>query len=149
MPGDDSMLDRRAMLGQSVQALAAAAVVSACPFARAAPADVPGAIGDAHVHLSGTGTVEQRVDRLLMFADRMRIERLVVFMGTRFVQDPSPEELRQQNDEVWRCGACAEPDARHGVHQPTARGRQPGRTGSLRRQRTDGGHQAVGRHAVP
>lgn len=65
----------------------------------------PGAdvIWDAHVHLNGvSGTVEQRVDGLLTFADRMSIERLVVFMGTSFIADPSPDELRRQNDEVLR-----------------------------------------------
>jgi predicted TIM-barrel fold metal-dependent hydrolase len=61
------------------------------------------AIWDAHTHLSGvSGTVEQRVDGLLAYADRMGIERLVVFMGTSFVADPSPDELRRQNDEVLR-----------------------------------------------
>ena len=38
--------------------------------------------------------------RLIGYADRMGIERLVVFMGERFVTDPSPDELRRQNDEV-------------------------------------------------
>ena len=64
-------------------------------------------IWDAHNHLGGSGSVEQRVDRLLTYADRMHIQRLVVFMGTQFVQDPSPAELRQQNDEVLRAVAHA------------------------------------------
>lgn len=38
--------------------------------------------------------------RLLRFADRMGIERLCVYMGTTFATDPTPEQLRQQNDEV-------------------------------------------------
>lgn len=58
-------------------------------------------IWDAHVHLSGfRGTIQQRVDQLLLHADRMGIERLVISMGTSFVHDPSPEELVRQNDEV-------------------------------------------------
>lgn len=38
--------------------------------------------------------------RLLRFADRMGIDRLCVYMGTTFTTDPTPEQLRQQNDEV-------------------------------------------------
>jgi hypothetical protein len=37
----------------------------------------------------------------------MGIERLVVFMGTTFVYDPSPAELRKENDEVLRAIAHA------------------------------------------
>ncbi len=58
-------------------------------------------VWDAHVHLSGVGgTVQQRVDQLLLHAGRFGIERLVISMGTSFVHDPSPEELVRQNDEV-------------------------------------------------
>lgn len=58
-------------------------------------------VWDAHVHLSGFGgSVQQRVDQLLLHADRMGIERLVISMGTSFIHDPSPEDLVRQNDEV-------------------------------------------------
>jgi predicted TIM-barrel fold metal-dependent hydrolase len=68
----------------------------------------PQGIWDVHVHLSGVpGTVEQRVDRLLEFAGRLGIERIVLHMGTSFVEDPSPEEVRKQNDEVLRAVAHA------------------------------------------
>jgi hypothetical protein len=38
--------------------------------------------------------------RLIEVADRMHIERLIVFMGSPFSQDPDPAELRRQNDQV-------------------------------------------------
>ncbi len=38
--------------------------------------------------------------QLIEFADRMGIERLCVYMGMNWTQDPSPENFRQQNDEV-------------------------------------------------
>ena len=59
-------------------------------------------IWDCHTHFSGVDgdTPEARIDRLLLYADRMGIERLVLFMGLRFIYDPSPEEMRLQNDEV-------------------------------------------------
>lgn len=59
-------------------------------------------IWDLHCHLSGVrgDTPEQRMSELLRYADRMGVERLVVYMGIRWSQDPTPEELRQQNDDV-------------------------------------------------
>ena len=61
-------------------------------------------IWDAHTHLSGVpgDTPEERLTRLLEFADRMGIERLCVSMGMNWSYDPPPEDLRRQNDEVLR-----------------------------------------------
>ena len=61
-------------------------------------------VWDLHVHLSGVkgATPEDRLGKLLKYADRMGIERVCVYMGMQFIQDPSPAELRTQNDEVWR-----------------------------------------------
>jgi len=61
-------------------------------------------IWDAHTHLSGVpgDTPEERLTRLLEFADRMGIERLCVSMGLNWSYDPPPEDLRRQNDEVLR-----------------------------------------------
>ncbi|MCA9094169.1 MAG: amidohydrolase family protein [Planctomycetaceae bacterium] len=59
-------------------------------------------IWDLHAHLSGIdgSTPEERMVRLLEIADRMGVERLIVFMGYPFSYDPSPEDLRNQNDQV-------------------------------------------------
>lgn len=38
--------------------------------------------------------------RLVAFADRMGVERLCVHMGMNLLQDPAPDDLRRQNDEV-------------------------------------------------
>ncbi len=61
-------------------------------------------IWDAHTHLSGVpgDTPEDRLTRLLEFADRMGIERLCVSMGMNWSYDPPPDDLRRQNDEVFR-----------------------------------------------
>lgn len=61
-------------------------------------------IWDVHTHFSGvTGeTPEERFERLIQFADRMGIERLCVSMGMNWSHDPSPDDLRRQNDEVLR-----------------------------------------------
>ncbi len=63
---------------------------------------------DAHTHLSGvTGTVPERIAKLLKFADRMGIERMVLFMGRSFVAQPTPDEFRRENDDVLQAIACA------------------------------------------
>jgi predicted TIM-barrel fold metal-dependent hydrolase len=59
-------------------------------------------IWDVHCHLAGLTerTPEQRLARLLEYADRMGITRLCVYMGMRWSYDPSPAEFRKQNDDV-------------------------------------------------
>ena len=59
-------------------------------------------IWDLHGHLSGLpgATPTERMARLMEIARRMGVERQCICMGQTFAQDPSPAELRQQNDEV-------------------------------------------------
>jgi predicted TIM-barrel fold metal-dependent hydrolase len=59
-------------------------------------------IWDLHAHLSGVAgqTPEARAEQLLGYADRLGIERMCVFMGMQWQYDPTPEQVRQQNDEV-------------------------------------------------
>ena len=37
---------------------------------------------------------------MILYADRMGVGRLCVYMGMHFLDDPTPEELREQNDQV-------------------------------------------------
>jgi predicted TIM-barrel fold metal-dependent hydrolase len=84
-----------------------AAGVSAVPLAAAPPASQPW-IWDAHGHLGGVrGSVAERVAQILRFADRMLIRRLVVSMGTSWSHDPTPDQLRRENDDVLRAVECA------------------------------------------
>lgn len=59
-------------------------------------------IWDLHCHLSaGAGrTPAERMAELMRYADRMGIERVCVFMGWPLTQHPSPERLREENDQV-------------------------------------------------
>ncbi len=59
-------------------------------------------IWDLHTHLSGFdgATPREKMAELIRFADRLEIERVIVFMGYPFVYDPTPEQLREQNDQV-------------------------------------------------
>jgi hypothetical protein len=101
-------------------------------------------IWDLHCHLSGVPgeTPEARLGKLLEFADRMGVARLCVFMGMEFTYDPSPEKLRQENDEVLRAiraffavfggyGATCRREARGGAQpQGPSLGKAP-KTGKL------------------
>lgn len=59
-------------------------------------------IWDLHCHLSGVegGTDQEVIAKLMTYADRMGVERLVFFMGRPWSQDPSPDDFRKQNDQV-------------------------------------------------
>jgi hypothetical protein len=59
-------------------------------------------IWDLHCHLSGVpgSTPEERMANLVRYADRLGIERLCVYMGYPFLNEPAPEQLREQNDQV-------------------------------------------------
>ena len=61
-------------------------------------------IWDLHCHLSGVpgNTPQARLGKMLEYADRMGIARLCLYMGMEWSYDPSPEKLRQDNDEVLR-----------------------------------------------
>ena len=101
-------MDRRSFLQSSlVLPGAVAAVASAQTPDPVSPS--PEMIWDLHCHLSGmTGeTVKERVEQMLLYANRMRVQRLVLFMGWPFASNPAPEEFRRQNDQVLEALALA------------------------------------------
>lgn len=56
---------------------------------------------DAHVHLQGPGaSVQERTDRLLHFADKHGIDKLVACLGATLRVAPTAEELREDNDYI-------------------------------------------------
>jgi predicted TIM-barrel fold metal-dependent hydrolase len=59
-------------------------------------------IWDLHCHLSGFNgrTPDEKMAEMVRLADRMGIDRLCAYMGYPFDNDPSPETLRAQNDQV-------------------------------------------------
>jgi predicted TIM-barrel fold metal-dependent hydrolase len=59
-------------------------------------------IWDLHTHFPAAGGVsaEKRAEALLRVADRMGIERLCLYMGFPWSQDPAPEKFRAENDQV-------------------------------------------------
>ena len=109
MPFSDCKTSRREMLSRTGRAAAVAAVSSGLrPLWAEQPSSqaAEDAVWDMHGHLAGaSGTPEQRISQFLKYADRMGIERLIVFMGYPFSTDPSPEEVRRQNDQVLQAVA--------------------------------------------
>ncbi len=59
-------------------------------------------IWDVHTHLAGVPgtTPEERLAKLLQYADRVGIARLCVMMGLKWNYDPTPEFMRKSNDEA-------------------------------------------------
>jgi predicted TIM-barrel fold metal-dependent hydrolase len=62
----------------------------------------PYRVWDLHCHFASLDgrTPAEKMAGLVSHADRMGIERILVYMGYPMVPDPSPEELRRQNDQV-------------------------------------------------
>lgn len=73
-------------------------------------------IWDFHCHLNGVpgNPPEQRLGKLLEYADRLGITRLCPSMGMEWSYDPPPDKLRQANDEVLRA-VRAHPDRAFGL----------------------------------
>jgi hypothetical protein len=73
-------------------------------------------IWDFHCHLSGVpgNTPEERLGKLLEYADRLGIARLCLSMGMEWSYDPPPEKMWQENDEVLRA-LRAHPDRAFGL----------------------------------
>jgi predicted TIM-barrel fold metal-dependent hydrolase len=61
-------------------------------------------IWDVHTHLHGVDgrTPEEKMARLLKVADRMGVERICLSMGFPFLTDPTPDQLREQNDQALK-----------------------------------------------
>jgi predicted TIM-barrel fold metal-dependent hydrolase len=61
-------------------------------------------IWDIHCHLTSAAgaTPEERMAFLIRFMDRMGIERVMLSLGYPLLADPSPQQLREENDQVLR-----------------------------------------------
>jgi uncharacterized protein len=59
-------------------------------------------IWDLHCHIATFPgrTPDERMGRLMEYADRMGIERVCIYMGEHWSQNPSPDDMRRQNDDV-------------------------------------------------
>jgi predicted TIM-barrel fold metal-dependent hydrolase len=63
---------------------------------------MPDVIWDLHCHFTGVPgqTPIERIEHLLVYADRLGVQRLCLYMGLSHTQNPTPEQLRRENDFV-------------------------------------------------
>jgi predicted TIM-barrel fold metal-dependent hydrolase len=61
-------------------------------------------IWDLHVHVTGNGiegrTYDERLVQIIRYADRMQIDRLIIYLGWPLEQNPDPDEFRRENDQI-------------------------------------------------
>jgi predicted TIM-barrel fold metal-dependent hydrolase len=59
-------------------------------------------IWDLHCHISGFEgrTPDEKMASMIRLADRMGIDRVCTYMGYPMLENPSPAQLREQNDQV-------------------------------------------------
>lgn len=97
-------ITRRAVLVGAAQAAVVAGVASRprrTPAKELADRYRKYEIWDMHGHLTSPGkTPREKIASLLKSADRMGIERVVVFMGYPWSYEPDGDEMRRQNDQV-------------------------------------------------
>lgn len=108
-------MDRRVFLQTSLVLTGGVVACSAEKTVQVQTEHSSDVIWDLHCHLSGVPgeTVKERVEQLLVYADRMGVQRLVFFMGWPFLSNPTHEQLRKQNDQVLEALAMA-PDRAFG-----------------------------------
>jgi predicted TIM-barrel fold metal-dependent hydrolase len=97
------MLDRRTLCKRF---LAGLVLSRAKPLVSSALASdtSSGQIWDVHCHLTSLAgeTAEERMTQLVKFADRLGIDRVMLSLGFAIEHDPSPAQLREENDQVLR-----------------------------------------------
>ena len=146
----DCRITRRAVLVGAAQAAVAAGMSRAEGPVRRQPGltRAQHVVWDAHGHLSAPGdTPAEKLANLLKFADRMGIERVIVFMGYPWSQDPSPDEFRRQNDQVLE---AVEHWAVRWVSFTSTRTPRRASTGWIAASPgADGRRQTLGRGALP
>lgn len=105
MKSNESKITRRDMIQRTAGATAAVAAgrLGLQGMVKAAEAESKPAIWDMHAHLTGVkGTPEERVVQLLKYADRVGVEKVIFFLGFDRSHNPTPAQLRIDNDELLR-----------------------------------------------
>ena len=76
---------------------------SSLALAQAPPAK-SSVIWDVHCHLTSAAgqTPEERMAYLIRFMDRLGIDRVMLSLGYPLLEDPPPQQLREENDQVLR-----------------------------------------------
>ena len=96
----NNVLNRRTLCQRLLAGLAISQTESS--FSSPVASGAPGPIWDAHCHLTSLvgDAPEQRLTQLITFADRLGIDRIVLSLGSTIYPDPTPQQLREENDQV-------------------------------------------------
>ncbi len=98
------MLNRRTLLKDLFGSVPLALAWAESPFGGLLASETPPLIWDVHCHLTSAPgkTPEERMTQLVKFCDRLGINRVMLSLGFPLLADPSPEQLREENDQVLR-----------------------------------------------
>ena len=98
------MFNRRTLLRRLCGSLSLALAQAKPRFSSTTETNAPTLIWDVHCHLSTAPgeTPEERMTQLVKFADRLGIDRVMLSLGFPLQPDPSPQQLREENDQVLR-----------------------------------------------
>src|SRR5690348_11533416 len=104
MTGDAPTSGRRSFLRQVCGSLPLAAVCAGPPSSGSMMPEKPPLIWDVHFHLTNVPgeTPEDRMKEIVRYLDRMGIDRVMLSLGYPLLENPSPEQLRSENDQVLR-----------------------------------------------
>src|SRR5438552_8555227 len=96
------MFNRRTLLRRLCGSLSLALAQAKPRFSSTTETNAPTLIWDVHCHLSTAPgeTPEERMMQLVKFADRLGIDRVMLSLGFPLQPDPSPQQLREENDQV-------------------------------------------------
>ena len=97
------MFNRRTLFRQVCGSVPLMAVQSAASRSASPPAEKP-LIWDVHCHLTSVpgATPEDRMKEIVKYLDRMGIDRVILSLGYPLEYNPSPEQFREENDQVLR-----------------------------------------------
>src|SRR5205809_4210335 len=96
------MFNRRTLLRRFCGSLSLALAQDKPRFSSTTETNAPTLIWAVHCHLSTAPgeTPEERMRQLVKFADRLGIDRVMLSLGFPLQPDPSPQQLREENDQV-------------------------------------------------
>src|SRR5438876_8190055 len=96
------MFNRRTLLRRFCGSLSLALAQAKPRFSSTTETNAPTQSWEVHGHLrTAPGeTPEERMTQLVKFADRLGIDRVMLSLGFPLQPDPSPRQLREENDQV-------------------------------------------------
>jgi len=98
------MLNRRTLLRRAWGSLPLLAIRNAVSLSTNLAPEKPPLIWDVHCHLTSVpgATPEDRMKEIVKYLDRMGIDRVMLSLGYPLEYNPSPQQFREENDQILR-----------------------------------------------